>query len=295
MKIIKATIEDVPSIYKLIKVYSEKQILLPRSETTITEELPLTWVVKDNDNVVGVGNLISFDEHLFEVRGLVIDAQFRSQHLGQKIISQMVKHLKNQQDYKKISLFALTYEPKFFEACNFQEVKKEKFPAKIYEVCQFCSKQDDCKEIAVELNWDKYNKQEHLKLEEGKKLNLDFNKLKNINTMVIPAVVQDYKSKEVLIVGYVNKEALSYAIENKVATFFSTSRNELWVKGATSGNTLKLHELKVNCEQNSILYLVEILGTGSCHTKNKKGIYRRSCYYRQVDLNDINQDLKFTE
>jgi len=122
-------------------------------------------------------------------------------------------------------------------------------------------------------------------LEEGQDLDLDFDKLKKValaEAAVVPVAVQDVDSKEVLIIAYANEEALAYTLEQGVAAFWSTSRNELWVKGATSGDTLKVVEVRVNCEQNSLLYIVKLLGTGACHTKNAAGQTRASCYYRRL-------------
>lgn len=127
---------------------------------------------------------------------------------------------------------------------------------------------------------------DHKKLEEGSELTLDFTKLQKVADCgedVLPAVVQDIVSKEVLILGYVNKQALNYALENNVATMWSTSRKELWIKGATSGDFLDLVETRVNCEQNSILYLVKVRGKGSCHTKDENGNPRFGCYYRKIN------------
>ncbi len=126
----------------------------------------------------------------------------------------------------------------------------------------------------------------HHDLEEGLELKLDFTKLRKIATGpedVIPAVAQDVDSGEVIIVGYVNELALKTAFEEKKATFWSTSRNELWIKGKTSGDFLELIEVRVNCEQNSILYLVKLAGKGSCHTKDENGLTRHGCYYRKVN------------
>ncbi len=124
-------------------------------------------------------------------------------------------------------------------------------------------------------------------LEQGTKILLDFTKLKNIQknlkTNVIPVAVQDVDSKELLIIAYVNKEALDYSINNNIAAFWSTSRNELWVKGKTSGDILNLIEIRVNCEQNSLLYLVKPK-LGVCHTKDKSGKARTTCYYRKINL-----------
>lgn len=98
----------------------------------------------------------------------------------------------------------------------------------------------------------------------------------------MPVVVQDVDSKEVLIVAYVNQAALDHTLSHGMATFWSTSRNELWIKGATSGDTLEIVEVRVNCEQNSLLYLVRLQGQGACHTKNATGTARLSCYYRRI-------------
>lgn len=122
-------------------------------------------------------------------------------------------------------------------------------------------------------------------IEESKQLQLDFKKLKKIAACeadVVPAVAQDIVSGEILIVGYVNDLALKTAFEEKKATFWSTSRNELWIKGKTSGDYLELHDVLVNCEQNSLVYKVRLAGKGSCHTKDAKGIARFGCYYRRV-------------
>jgi len=122
-------------------------------------------------------------------------------------------------------------------------------------------------------------------LEEGQDLILDFDKLKKValtNASVVPVAVQDVDSKDVLIIAYANEAALAYTLERGVAAFWSTSRNELWVKGAMSGDTLEVVEVRVNCEQNSLLYIVKLLGTGACHTKDAHGQTRASCYYRRL-------------
>ena len=114
-------------------------------------------------------------------------------------------------------------------------------------------------------------------IEEGLNLALDFTKLKKIAQCkedVIPAIAQCADTGEVLIVGYVNKLALETAVKEGMATFWSTSRNELWIKGKTSG------------EQNSIVYKVRLKGKGSCHTKDKSGKPRRGCYYRRIKFSD---------
>lgn len=122
-------------------------------------------------------------------------------------------------------------------------------------------------------------------LEEGTELELDFSKLRKVasaDAHVIPAVAQDAESGEVLIIGYVNELALKTALKEGLAIFWSTSRNELWIKGKTSGDYLELVEARVNCEQNSVLYRVRLKGEGSCHTRDALGKPRFGCFYRRI-------------
>ena len=125
----------------------------------------------------------------------------------------------------------------------------------------------------------------HHELEEGNELALDFTKLKKVADCgedLVPAVAQDASTGEVLIVGYANQLALETTLKEGMATFWSTSRNELWIKGKTSGDYLQLIEVGVNCEQNSLLYKVKPVGKGACHTKNQNGTPRSGCYYRTI-------------
>ena len=120
-------------------------------------------------------------------------------------------------------------------------------------------------------------------LEEGPQLQLDWRKLAQIAATgldVLPVVLQDADTNEVLFIGYANEAALTATLERQSAVLWSTSRNELWHKGATSGDTLELVEVRVNCEQNSLLYRVRPQGSGACHTKEADGTSRTSCYYR---------------
>jgi phosphoribosyl-AMP cyclohydrolase len=122
-------------------------------------------------------------------------------------------------------------------------------------------------------------------LEEGKQLLLDFAKLEKVVAQskgVIPVAVQDNATKEVILIAYINKQALEKSLKTHLATFWSTSRNELWIKGETSGNTFELIEVYVNCEQNSLVYLVKPKNGGICHTHNAKG-KARNCYYRKLN------------
>ena len=90
-----------------------------------------------------------------------------------------------------------------------------------------------------------------------------------------------------ILVAYANKQALEESLKTRIATFWSTSRNELWVKGKTSGQYFELLEVRVNCEQNSLVYIVRPKGGGICHTYNKDG-KPRNCYYRKLDFDTGN-------
>lgn len=100
---------------------------------------------------------------------------------------------------------------------------------------------------------------------------MDFSKLDGL----VPAVVQDHVSGEVLMVGFMNQEALDRTIETGFATFFSRTRNTLWMKGETSGNRLKVDRVLVDCDDDTLLVMVTRLGDGNvCHTGE------RSCFFR---------------
>jgi phosphoribosyl-AMP cyclohydrolase len=123
-------------------------------------------------------------------------------------------------------------------------------------------------------------------LEEGRDLRIDFGKLKRATTAcpdIVPVAVQNVDTGEVILVAYANEKALRASLESRSAVFWSTSRNELWEKGKTSGETFELIEVRVNCEQNSLLYRVRPRRGGICHTHNGKG-EPRNCYYRRLDF-----------
>jgi len=121
-------------------------------------------------------------------------------------------------------------------------------------------------------------------LEEGTTLTLDFTKLAKVAARcpdVIPVAVQHADTREVILVAYTNERALRLSLDTHTLVLWSTSRNELWEKGKTSGETFELIEVRVNCEQNSLLYLVRPRRGGICHTKNPRG-EPRNCYYRRI-------------
>ena len=121
-------------------------------------------------------------------------------------------------------------------------------------------------------------------LEEGSKLAINFDKRGGL----VPCVVQDVRNGQILMLAYVNEQALSTTFDKGMATFWSTSRNELWTKGETSGDFLKIIEILTDCDQDALVYRVEPQGSGACHTKDpESGETRKSCFYRGVDLNTL--------
>ncbi|MFM8752646.1 MAG: phosphoribosyl-AMP cyclohydrolase [Actinomycetota bacterium] len=93
---------------------------------------------------------------------------------------------------------------------------------------------------------------------------------------LLPTIVQDIASKEVLMLAWVNKEALEATLRSQRATFWSRSRNQLWEKGATSGNFQEIVEIKFDCDADSILYLVVSHGP-ACHTGEE------TCFHNTVE------------
>lgn len=96
---------------------------------------------------------------------------------------------------------------------------------------------------------------------------------------LVPAIVQDYKTGEVLMLGFMNNVALAETQRTGEVVFFSRSRNKLWKKGESSGHVLKVRELRIDCDADSILARVEPKGPGVCH----EGY--RSCFFRTLDAN----------
>ena len=92
---------------------------------------------------------------------------------------------------------------------------------------------------------------------------------------LLPAIVQDYKTNEVLMLAYMSKESLKKTVEDKTTWFYSRSRQELWNKGATSGHFQKVKELYLDCDLDTILVLVEQKGV-ACHTGE------RSCFHKKL-------------
>lgn len=99
---------------------------------------------------------------------------------------------------------------------------------------------------------------------------------------LVPAVAQDADSKDVLMLAYVSPEALEATVETGYAHYYSRSREELWKKGASSGHLQEIEEVRVDCDADALLYLINQQG-GACHTGH------RSCFYRTVDGDEVGE------
>lgn len=104
-------------------------------------------------------------------------------------------------------------------------------------------------------------------------IKLDFDKMNGL----LPAIVQDYKTDEILMLGFMNKEAWKSTLSTGRATFFSRSRQTLWVKGETSGNIQIVKEIRIDCDNDAVLLIVEQIGGATCHTGY------RSCFFKRVE------------
>lgn len=105
-----------------------------------------------------------------------------------------------------------------------------------------------------------------------KNIDIDFGK----GNGLVPAVIQDYKSGDILMLGFMNQDALQKTLESKMVYFWSRSRQKLWMKGEESGNKLKVRAVYKDCDNDSLLIKVELIGNSVCHTGNK------TCFYQEV-------------
>ncbi len=124
-------------------------------------------------------------------------------------------------------------------------------------------------------------------IEETDKLMLDWNKISGMDreNKVIPVAVQNFATKEVILIAYTNEEAFLETVRTKKLVLWSTSRNKLWFKGAESGNTFSVVNIFGNCEQNSLVYSVTPDKGNICHT-SFNGV-PNNCYYRELDMNTM--------
>lgn len=97
---------------------------------------------------------------------------------------------------------------------------------------------------------------------------------------LIPAIIQDFKSNEVLMLGFMSEESLKKTLETSLVYFYSRSRKKLWMKGEESGNKLEVIEIFADCDNDTILVKVRLLGKAVCHTGQK------SCFFKEITNDD---------
>lgn len=110
-------------------------------------------------------------------------------------------------------------------------------------------------------------------------------KIKFNSDGLITAIAQDYKSKDILMIAWMNKEALNKTIKTKKVHYWSRSRSKLWLKGEESGNIQKVKEIYIDCDADAVLIKVEQIGKAACHTGYK------SCFYRKINLKNMNMKI----
>ncbi|MEL7003149.1 MAG: phosphoribosyl-AMP cyclohydrolase [Bacteroidota bacterium] len=128
-----------------------------------------------------------------------------------------------------------------------------------------------------------------IELEEGLGLSLQFDKRGGL----LPVAVQEASTGHILMLASVNEQAFEKTLKTKMATFWSTSRNELWTKGETSGDLLRVEKILIDCDQDALIYQVTPLGQGVCHTYDLQGNHRKACFYRELDMDK--NSLQFIE
>jgi len=101
---------------------------------------------------------------------------------------------------------------------------------------------------------------------------LDFSK----GDGLLPAIAQDWQTGEVLMLAFINRESWEETLRSGHATYWSRSRSKLWKKGESSGNVQVVHEIRVDCDDDAVIFKIEQLGGAACHTGH------RSCFYRRV-------------
>ena len=101
-------------------------------------------------------------------------------------------------------------------------------------------------------------------------------KIKFDSNGLIPAIIQDYKTGEVLMIAFMNEQSLGKTLEEGKCCYWSRSRNKLWLKGETSGNYQLVKEIFIDCDDDALLFKVEQAGGAACHTGY------RTCFYRKV-------------
>ncbi|MEZ4527444.1 MAG: phosphoribosyl-AMP cyclohydrolase [Desulfobacterales bacterium] len=98
---------------------------------------------------------------------------------------------------------------------------------------------------------------------------------------LVPAIAQDFETGEILMLAFMNKEAWEHTLSTGLATYYSRSRNTLWIKGKTSGHVQHVKEIRVDCDNDTVLLKVEQVGGAACHTGH------RSCFFQKIENGEV--------
>ena len=148
MEFSRASLHEVPEILFLIKPYVEQKILLPKTKKDLEINLKNTWTLKKNREVIGTVSLYFFDNHLCEIQTFTIKKEYKNQGYGTNMIVKLLSYVEEKYT-DPLKLFVLTYQSNLFERLSFKIVDKSELEKKVYSVCKFCSKNNDCNEIAL--------------------------------------------------------------------------------------------------------------------------------------------------
>ncbi|MDC3159443.1 bifunctional phosphoribosyl-AMP cyclohydrolase/phosphoribosyl-ATP diphosphatase HisIE, partial [Prochlorococcus sp. AH-716-G10] len=116
--------------------------------------------------------------------------------------------------------------------------------------------------------------------------NFSIEELRFDNNGLIPAIAQDWLDGSILMLAWMNKESLNKTLETRNVHYWSRSRSEIWRKGATSGSTQFLKEIRFDCDNDALVLSIEQNGSGACHTGEK------SCFFNEIDSNTMNKTVK---
>lgn len=142
----KAKMPDAERIHGLVNTYANKGLMLPRSRSTIYENLREFTLAVSEDELVGVGGLHIIWEDLAEIRALAIGEDYIKSGVGRRLVGLLLDEAK---EIGVPRIFALTYQPGFFQKCGFTVISKDELPQKVWRECINCPKFPDCDEIAV--------------------------------------------------------------------------------------------------------------------------------------------------
>jgi len=146
VEIRKAKISDIETIHNLIIGYAEQKVLLPRTRESLYQNIQAMFVAVIEGEIVGCASLTIFDQHLAEIRSLVVDPNMGKRGIGKLLVDQIIEEAKRIEIERLISL---TYQVEFFQKCGFEVTVKDNMPQKVWSDCINCPKMPSCDEIAM--------------------------------------------------------------------------------------------------------------------------------------------------